>query len=80
MSLHPEVCKKAQAELLAVVGPNRLPNHDDRPDLPYINAILMECLRWQNATPLGMPHAVVADDEYEGYFIPAGTVVFANVW
>ncbi|RPD62686.1 CyP450 monooxygenase [Lentinus tigrinus ALCF2SS1-7] len=80
MSLHLEVRAKAQAELHAVVGPNRLPDHSDRDDLPYIEAIIKECLRWQNATPMGIPHAVTEDDEYEGYFIPAGTVVFANVW
>ncbi|TFK83547.1 cytochrome P450 [Polyporus arcularius HHB13444] len=80
MSLHPEVRTKAQAELHAVVGPNRLPEHSDRNECPYIEAIIKECLRWQNATPMGIPHAVMEDDEYEGYFIPAGTVVFANVW
>ena len=80
MSLHPGVRERAQAELHAVVGPNRLPAHADRPNLPYINAIIKESLRWQNAAPLGIPHAVVDDDEYEGYFIPAGTVVFANTW
>ncbi|KAI1794923.1 cytochrome P450 [Ganoderma leucocontextum] len=80
MSLHPEVVAKAQAELEAVVGPNRLPDHADRSDLPYVNAIIKECLRWQNAVPLCIPHAAVEDDEFDGYFIPAGTVVFPNVW
>ena len=80
MSLHPEVVVKAQAELEAVVGPNRLPDHPDRSDLPYVNAIIKECLRWQNAVPLCIPHAAVEDDEFDGYFIPAGTVVFANAW
>ncbi|KAI0712492.1 cytochrome P450 [Earliella scabrosa] len=80
MSLHPDVRKRAQAELHRVVGPNRLPDHADRNDLPYINAIIKECLRWQNAVPLCIPHSVIEDDEYEGYFIPAGTVVFPNVW
>lgn len=80
MSLHPEVVAKAQAELEAVVGPNRLPDHADRSDLPYVNAIIKECLRWQNAVPLGIPHAAVEDDEFDGYFIPAGTVVFPNAW
>ena len=80
MSLHPDVRTRAQAELHRVVGPNRLPDHADRNDLPYINAIIKECLRWQNAVPLCIPHSVIEDDEYEGYFIPAGTVVFPNVW
>ena len=80
MSLHRDVVKKAQAELNSVVGPNRLPEHSDRDNLPYVNAIIKECLRWQNAVPLCIPHAVVEDDEYDGYFIPAGTVVFPNAW
>ncbi|PIL22785.1 cytochrome P450 [Ganoderma sinense ZZ0214-1] len=80
MSLHPEAVAKAQAELEAVVGPTRLPDHADRSDLPYVNAIIKECLRWQNAVPLCIPHAAVEDDEFDGYFIPAGTVVFPNAW
>ena len=80
MSLHPGVRERAQAELHAVVGPNRLPAHADRPNLPYINAIITESLRWHNVAPLGLAHCTVADDEYRGYFIPAGTIVQANVW
>ncbi|KAI8994236.1 CyP450 monooxygenase [Trametes punicea] len=80
MSLYPEVQTRARAELVAFIGPDRLPDLSDRNALPYIDAIIKECLRWQNATPLGLPHAVVEDDEYDGYFIPAGTVTFPNTW
>ncbi|KAI0647812.1 CyP450 monooxygenase [Trametes meyenii] len=80
MSLHPEEQALARAELLSVVGAGRLPDLSDRNELPFIDAIVKECLRWQNATPLGLPHAVVEDDEFDGYFIPAGTVTFPNAW
>ncbi|KAI0767313.1 CyP450 monooxygenase [Fomes fomentarius] len=80
MSLYPEVLKKAQAELDAVVGPNRLPDWEDRGSLPYVNAIVKESLRWQNVIPLSVPHCTVADDEFHGYFIPAGTVIVPNTW
>ena len=53
MVLYPEVQKKAQAELDAVVGPNRLPDFEDRPSLPYINAIVKESMRWHLVAPLG---------------------------
>ena len=53
MALHPEVQKKAQAEIDAVVGPNRLPDFHDRPSLPYINAVLKESSRWNLVTPIG---------------------------
>ena len=55
MALYPEVQKKAQAEIDAVVGPDRLPDFHDRPSLPYINAILKELLHWNLVVPLGRP-------------------------
>ncbi|KAI8982787.1 CyP450 monooxygenase [Trametes punicea] len=77
---YPDVQRKAQAELDAVVGPHRLPNFDDRDSLPYINAMVKECLRWHVVVPLGIPHRTVADEVYDGYFIPEGTVIIANAW
>lgn len=53
MAMYPEVQKKAQEELDAVVGRERLPHFDDRGNLPYINAIIKEVLRWQPVTPIG---------------------------
>jgi len=41
MVLHPEAKKKAQAELEAVVGKNRLPVLGDRSELPYVTAFVM---------------------------------------
>ena len=55
MALYPEVQKKAQAEIDAVVGSNRLPDFNDRPSLPYINAVVKESSRWNLAVPLGRP-------------------------
>ena len=80
VSLHPEVLRKAHAELDAVVGPHRLPDIGDRDSLPYLNAIIKESMRWHSAVPLGVPHANIDDDEFRGYFIPAGTVLIANTW
>ena len=52
MALYPEVQKKAQAEIDAVVGSHRLPDFEDRPSLPYINAIVKELMRWNLVLPL----------------------------
>ena len=53
MVLFPEVQAKAQAELDAVVGSERLPSFNDRDSLPYINAVWKEVLRWHPVAPLG---------------------------
>ncbi|CAG7563984.1 unnamed protein product [Fusarium equiseti] len=45
MVLHPEIQKKAQAELDAVIGPGKLPRFSDRPRLPYIEHIVQETYR-----------------------------------
>ena len=55
MALYPEVQRKAQAEIDAVVGPNRLPDIYDRPSLPYINAVVKESSRWTLVLPFGRP-------------------------
>ncbi|KAI0330457.1 cytochrome P450 [Cubamyces sp. BRFM 1775] len=80
MSLNPDAQRKAQEELDLVVGPNRLPDIDDRDALPYISAIVKECLRWHPALPLAVPHCTSQDQEYNGYFIPSGTLLVANSW
>ena len=53
MALYPEVQTKAQGYLDSVLGASRLPEFSDRPALPYIEAIMLETLRWHPAVPLG---------------------------
>lgn len=79
VALYPNVQDKAQKELDRVIG-NRLPVFSDRYQLPYIDCICYELLRWNPVTPLGLAHHVSEDDEYRGYIIPKGTTVFPNVW
>ncbi len=63
----PEAMRKAQAELDTVVGMDRLPGYEDRERLPYLKAVINETLRWRPIAVLGgTPHAVTADDEYNG--------------
>ena len=80
MATHPEVQRKAQAELDAVVGPKRLPTFADRSSLPYVNALVTECLRWKPTAQLGLPHCPIEDDVYNGYTIPGGSLLMPNVW
>ncbi|KAA1470233.1 cytochrome P450 [Dentipellis sp. KUC8613] len=79
MVLNPEVQRKAQEEIDAVIPPDRVPTLDDLRDLPYIEAVIKEVYRWLVPAPIGVPHAVMEDDVYNGYFIPKGTVIIASV-
>ena len=53
MALNPAVAKKAQAEIDAVVGTDRLPSFADREHLPYVNALAKEVFRWNTVVPTG---------------------------
>lgn len=80
MTVFPEVQKKAQEEIDRVIGKDRLPTLADRENLPYIEATVKEVLRWHPVAPMCLPHTCTEDDEINGYTIPEGAMVFANVW
>lgn len=79
MVIFPEVVEAAHKELDRICG-DRIPNLDDVPDLPYIRGCIKESFRWIPTTFLGVPHATVSDDQYNGYRIPKGAGVIYNVW
>ncbi|KAG2118424.1 cytochrome P450, partial [Suillus clintonianus] len=72
--------KRAQKELDDVLAMDRLPTFTDRSELPYIDCIVWECLRWNPVLPMGLARLAASDDEYDGYFIPKGTSILPNVW
>jgi cytochrome P450 len=51
--LRPEIQTMAQEELDAVTRRERLPTFEDRPRLPFVNAICKEVIRWRPVAPLG---------------------------
>ncbi|KAJ7181302.1 cytochrome P450 [Mycena crocata] len=80
MLLNPEAQKMAQAEIDSVVGHGQFPDFSDEAALPYVTAVVKEVLRWNNVTPIAIPHYVAKEDEYRGYRIPADSVVVGNAW
>jgi cytochrome P450 len=78
--LYPESAAKAREELDSVVGQNPLPSFDDTSNLPYVNAFIKELFRWCPILPMGVAHSPIKDDEYLGYRIPKGAIVFENQW
>ncbi|KAI9441772.1 cytochrome P450 [Lactarius indigo] len=80
LTLHPEVQRRAQAQIDSIVSRDRLPTLGDRSRLPYIEAFCRELLRWQVVSPQGVPHASTEDSVYRGFFIPKGSLVVTNIW
>ena len=80
MIAFPEVQRKAQAEIDAIVGRDRLPAFTDAPRLPYVQAIIRETLRYRPSVPFLIPHSATKEDWYEGMYIPKGTICMANAW
>jgi len=79
MVLNPECQIRAQKEIDTVVGTSRFPTFEDRAELPFVECILQETLRWNPVAPLGVPHRSTQDDVYRGMYIPKGSLIFANV-
>ncbi|KAF8638368.1 hypothetical protein AX16_010515 [Volvariella volvacea WC 439] len=82
MVQNPEMLRRGQAEVDKVIGSNRLPDFSDKDSdsLPYVQTLLQETLRWKPVLPLCVQHASMADDVYEGYVIPKGSVIVPNIW
>ncbi|KAI0792987.1 cytochrome P450 [Irpex lacteus] len=77
---YPDVMRKAQSELDAVIGRDRVPTLEDADNLPYIRAVVRETLRWRPPSTLGVPHLSTEDNWYDGYLIRKGAIVFGNIW
>ncbi|KAG6333949.1 hypothetical protein ID866_5146 [Astraeus odoratus] len=54
MLLYPEVQARIHAELDTIIGKGALPTFEDRPRLPYLQAVLYEAMRWHPVVPIGL--------------------------
>nr|UBY12684.1 CYP15C1 [Anticarsia gemmatalis] len=79
MLLQPEIQHKIHAEIDQVVGKNRLPNLDDRRNMPYTEACIRETMRYDTMVPLGVPHRAMKDTKLGGFDIPENTMVSPNL-
>ncbi|KAF5646140.1 oxidoreductase [Fusarium sp. NRRL 52700] len=80
MLLFPDVQKKAQQEIDSVVGTERLPQFEDRHNLPYVDALIKETLRWIPVLPMGVAHTADDDIHYKDFVIPKGATFLPATW
>ncbi|XP_046400219.1 methyl farnesoate epoxidase-like [Ischnura elegans] len=79
MVRYPEVQAKVHEELDRVVGRDRIPTVDDKPNLPYLNAVLYEVQRICNVAAQSILHRSTEDSEFMGYSIPKGSMLLFNL-
>ncbi|KAI0318582.1 cytochrome P450 [Amylostereum chailletii] len=81
MVLYPEAQKKAQAEIDVATGKTRLPTIADRGNLPFIDCIFKEVLRWAPPTATIFPHVQNEDLlSADGLLMPKGSLILVNLW
>ena len=56
MMMYPKIQQKAQVEIDIVVGNDQLPTLADQANLPYVDAVAKEVLRWGPVSPIGKPN------------------------
>ncbi|KAL0074579.1 hypothetical protein J3Q64DRAFT_1777377 [Phycomyces blakesleeanus] len=80
LAQYKDVQQRVCYEIDAFVEQNgRLPSFSDRENVPYIRAVLLECIRFRSITNFGIPRFVTEDIECLGYFIPKNTVVMTSM-
>ncbi|XP_070306928.1 cytochrome P450 2F3 isoform X1 [Odocoileus virginianus] len=72
---YPKVQVRIQEEIDRVVGRERLPTVEDRPAMPYTDAVIHEVQRFADVIPMSLPHRVTRDTNFRGFTIPRGTDV-----
>ncbi len=72
---YPDVQEKCFQEIKENIGLNRLPSMKDKTSLPYLEATIMEVLRFGMIAPTTVPHTVSRDVEFKGYMLRKGVII-----
>ncbi|KAG0699338.1 Cytochrome P450 2L1 [Chionoecetes opilio] len=75
LATHPRVQDKLQAEIDLVLPEGQQATLDDKPRLPYTEAVFHETLRKSALLPIGLQHVAEKDTTVGGHFIPKGAVL-----
>lgn len=80
LALRSDIQEKAYAAICEVYGPDKWGDIEEENGVPYISALVKECLRSFCVLRLSLPRATWKDVTYGNMFIPKGTTVFLNTW
>jgi cytochrome P450 len=75
----PEVQQKIHEELDREIESDRFVTMADKPNLPYLNAVICETQRLANLLPQNLLHRTTKDVTIDGYFLPKGTCITSQI-
>ena len=78
MANYPNVQAKIQAELKTVCG-SRDSHTNDRPSLPYTEAVILETMRLRAVLPMALVHTTSKETTLNGYNVPKGTLLLPQL-
>ncbi|KAL3883928.1 hypothetical protein ACJMK2_030154, partial [Sinanodonta woodiana] len=79
LTCKPNVQDQMFSEIRNSVGFDRLPSVQDKRDLVYTEAFIMEILRHAQVGFLSLPHSVPYDVIFKGYTIPKDTIILPDL-
>jgi cytochrome P450 len=77
---HPKVLSRLQSEIDEVCSGDRAPSIDDKPRLPYTEAVMCEVMRRHTLVIYPVGRQALKDTEVCGYFIPRGCLTITNIY
>ncbi|XP_055941700.1 uncharacterized protein LOC129971749 [Argiope bruennichi] len=80
MCEHKDIQEKVHAELMETIGKDGRTRYDERHKVPYTFAVLMEAQRYASNVPLSTTRKTNQDIHIDGYVIPKGSEIIANLW
>ncbi|CAI9729739.1 cytochrome P450 2B4-like [Octopus vulgaris] len=79
MAKYPDIQDKCRAEIEKITDLNRPVTMEDKRNMTYVAATLLEVQRIAPVAPLTAPHASTVDTKLGGYDIPKHTIVQFNI-
>ena len=79
VACHPNIQDRLYQELRDVVGVNCI-SVNDKNRLPFLEATVLETLRYSTVLPLAVPHYTERETTVGPYRVPQDTIVFVNLW
>ncbi|XP_048247558.1 cytochrome P450 1A2-like [Haliotis rufescens] len=75
----PEMQEKLYDQIKVTVGDRRV-KVEDKVHLPYVDAVILESIRYLSHGTHGVPHMATKELEVNGYRIPNQAIILINLW